>query len=221
MKTALRIGFATALVAISAAVPLALQHRAGVESSAKREALRQQALQSSLLVQENLRLSNLVAQAKPSPPLTGEKLRELLRLRNELRLLGGQTNLAARLQEEKKQLEARLASGASVPPQLSPAEFKAASMAEERARITELAASVGISAEDAGRFFDQFTQLEKTLGPKLEELQRSPTGSLEERQRQMRAIEEEELKKLALETLGDKGLALVQKLLEQETGERK
>jgi len=92
--------------------------------------------------------------------------------------------------------------------------LEATGTAQERAQVTELAASVGISAEDASRFFDQLKQQEKTLGPRLDELRKSLTGSPEEQQRQMRAAVEAELNKLAIETLGDKGPALVQKMAE-------
>jgi len=84
--------------------------------------------------------------------------------------------------------------------------------AQERARLAEVGASVGISAEDAGRFFDRIKQQHKALGQKFEEMQKSLTGSPEEQQRQMQTAIQEELKKLAIETLGEKGPALVEKL---------
>jgi len=331
MKKALRIGIAVALVVVSAGVPWVLQHQAQVELRARRDALEQRASRLSLLVEENGRLSNLVAQAKASSPLTAEQLRELLRLRNEKRWLAEQTNLTA-----------RLATGTSDQAQLSPAELQTALCAEmteamkrilpalqpalqkyalahpdqppdsfselqdyfplvagrkmvglqtfefareggprpgdalllrgspgsrpgdgsevriygfsdgrvvevssedghfddweaqhltsapagteekvyleaegtarERARIAEVGASVGVSAEDAGRFFDRIKQQQKGLSQRLAEMEKSLTGSAEEKRRQMQAAVEEELNKLAIETLGDKGPALVQKL---------
>jgi hypothetical protein len=45
-------------------------------------------------------------------------------------------------------------------------------------------------------------------------MEKGLTGSPEEKQSQMRAAVEEELTKLASETLGDKGPALVQKIAE-------
>jgi hypothetical protein len=104
MRTVLRVGIAGILVALSAGVPWALRRHAELELRARRDALDQQAGRLSLLAQENGRLSNLIAQAKISPPLTGEQLRELLRLRNEKRELAEQTNLLARLQGENSQL---------------------------------------------------------------------------------------------------------------------
>ena len=90
--------------------------------------------------------------------------------------------------------------------------LEAEGTAQERARVAAVGASVGISAEDAGRFFDRIKQQHKALGQKFEELQKSLTGSPEEQQRQMQAAIQEELKKLAIETLGEKGPALVEKL---------
>jgi hypothetical protein len=331
MRTLLRISIAGALVALSAGVPWALRHHAKLELRSRRDALQQQAGRLSLLVQENGRLSNLVAQAKASPPLTGEQLRELLRLRNEKRRLAEQTNLLARLQDKTSQLspeELHTALSAEMieamkrmltalpaalqkyavahpnqPPPgnlsdlqdcfptdagrkmagllafqfarddaprpgdalllrgnvgrrpgdgcdvriygfsdgrvvevasedghfdgweaqytLSPLagteekiHLEAEGTARERAHLTELGASVGISAEDASRFFDQLKQQEKALGQRFAEMEKGLTGSPEEKQSQMRAAVEEELTKLASETLGDKGPALVQKIAE-------
>ena len=46
-------------------------------------------------------------------------------------------------------------------------------------------------------------------------MQKSLTGSPEEKQKQMRAAIQEELNKVAIETLGDKGPAMVQKMIER------
>ena len=110
---------ASALVAICAGVPWALHHRAQLQLRAGRGALEQQASRLSLLVEDNGRLSNLVAQAQSSPPLTDAPLRELLRLRNEKRWLAEQVNLAA-----------GMAAGTSDQAQLSPAELETALSAE-------------------------------------------------------------------------------------------
>jgi hypothetical protein len=92
--------------------------------------------------------------------------------------------------------------------------LEAAGTAQERAQLTELAASVGISAEDANRFFVQFKQLENALDQKFEDAQKSQTGSPDAMWSQMRADAEAELTRLASQTLGDKGPALVQKMAE-------
>ena len=329
MRTALRIGIAGAFVAVSAGVPWVLQHHAQLELHARQDTLEQQAGQLSRLVEENGRLSNLVAQAKAPSPFNPEQLGELLRLRNERRWLAEQTNLLASLaagtpdwaQLSPSKLESAIAAEMTealkrILPVLQPAlqkyslahsnqppgsfsdlqdcfplvdgrkmvglqtfEFareegprpgdalflrgdagrrsgdgnqvriygfsdgrvvevssedghfddweaqhltstpagteekvflEAAETAQERAHITELGASVGIPAEDASRFFDRFKQQQKVLGQKFEEMQKSLTGSPEEKQRQMQAAVQEELNKLAIETLGDKGPALVQ-----------
>jgi hypothetical protein len=86
--------------------------------------------------------------------------------------------------------------------------------AQERTRLVEVGASLGISADDVGRFFDRIKQQQSALGQKTEEMQKSLTGSPEEKQKQMRAAIQEELNKIAIETLGDKGPALVQKMVE-------
>lgn len=94
--------------------------------------------------------------------------------------------------------------------------LEAEGTARERARLAEVGASLGIPAEDTGRFFDRVKQQQKVLGQKFEEMQQSLTGSPEEKQRQMRAAIQEELNKVAIETLGDKGPALVQKMVERK-----
>jgi hypothetical protein len=190
MRTSVRLGLAGLLVILSAGVPCALQHRARLELRARREALRQQAGRLSLLAEQNGRLSNLVARAKTAPPLTGEQLRELLRLRNEKRRLAERTNPAAGLGDEDS--------------------LEAEDTARDRAHLVELAAAVGISAQDASRFFDQLRQEEKAL----EETWKGLSGSEAEKQSQMRAIAQEELSKLATQALGQKGPALVRKMAE-------
>jgi hypothetical protein len=335
MSTALRIGIAGALAAVSAGVPWVLQHQAQVELRVRRDASEQQASRLSLMVEENGRLSNLVAQAQASPLLTAEQLRELLRLRNEKRWLAEQTNLAARLatgtsdQAQLSPVELRTALSAEmieamkrILPALQPAlqkyalahsnqphvnlselqdyfplvegrkmvglqtfEFareggprpgdalllvgntgrrpgdgnevriygfsdgrvlevssedarfddweaqhltsapagteekvylEAEGTTQERARLAEVAASLGISAEDASRFFDRVKQQQEVLGPKLAEMEKSLGGTPEEKQRHKRAAVEEEVNKIAIETLGDKGPALVQMLRERK-----
>src|SRR2546426_184034 len=98
MRIALRIVLASALVAVCAGVPWVLQHQAQIRFRARQDALAQQVGRLSLLVADNERLAGLVA--KVAPPLTEEQLRELMRLRNEKRLLAEQTNRLARLLEE-------------------------------------------------------------------------------------------------------------------------
>jgi hypothetical protein len=196
MNTALKVGFAGVLIAASAGMPCFLQRQARLELRARQDAFEQQASRLSLLVEENGRLSNRVAQAKASPSLTEDQLRELLRLRNEKHWLAEQTNLLVRLAEQQ-------------------AEPEDEGIARERARLAQVGASLGIAAEDTGRFFDRIKQQQQILGQKFEEMQKSLTGSPEEKQKQMRAAIQEELNKVAIETLGDKGPAMVQKMIER------
>lgn len=333
MSTALRIGLAGALIAVSAGLPCVLRHQAQLELRARRGAFEQQANQLSLLVEENGRLSNLIALGKASPSLADEQLRELLRLRNEKHWLEEQTNLLVRLASGAAEHSQRSPAGPGtalsaemteamkrILPGLQPAlqryalahsnhppdsfselqdyfpmvagrkmaglqtfEFareeglrpgdvlmlrgdagrrngdgsqvrvygfsdghvvevasedghfdaweaqhlasasagveenvnlESEGTAQERTRLVEVGASLGISADDAGRFFDRIKQQQSALGQKTEEMQKSLTGSPEEKQKQMRAAIQEELNKIAIETLGDKGPALVQKMVE-------
>jgi hypothetical protein len=197
MNTALKIGFAGVLVAVSAGVPFVLQRQAQLELRARQAAFEQQASQLALVAEENGRLSNLVAQANASPSLTAEQLRELLRLRNEKHWLAEQTNLLVRLAEQQGAPEDE-------------------GTMRERARLAQVGASLGISAEATDRFFDRVKQQQDVFVQKFEEMQKSLTGTPEEKQRQMRAALEAEVSKLAAETLGDKGPALVQKMFERK-----
>ena len=196
MNTALKIGFAGVVIVASAGIPCLLHRQARLELRARQDAFEQQASRLSLLAEENGRLSNLVAQANASPSLTEDQLRELLRLRNEKRWLAEQTHLLVRLAEQQ-------------------AEPEDEGIARERARLAQVGASLGIAAEDTGRFFDRIKQQQQILGQKFEEMQKSLTGSPEEKQKQMRAAIQEELNKVAIETLGDKGPAMVQKMIER------
>ena len=196
MRTALKIVLAGALIAASAGMPCVLQRQARLELRARQDAFEQQASRLSLLVEENGRLSNRVAQAKASPALTADQLRELLRLRNEKHWLAEQTNLLERLAEQQG---AREDEGTR----------------RERARLAQVGASLGISAEATDRFFDRVKQQQDVFVQKFEEMQKSMAGSPEEKQRQIQAAVQEEINKLAIETLGDKGPALVQKMVER------
>ena len=86
--------------------------------------------------------------------------------------------------------------------------------AQERARIAMLGTLVGLSAADADQFFDRLKQQRKILGPRFAEMEKGLTGTPEENRKRMQAAIEQELRRLAVETLGDKGPALVQKLVE-------
>jgi len=128
MRAELRFAIVSALVAGSAGVPLILHHQARLDLRVRRDVLEEQAGRLSLLVHDNERLGGLVA--RMAPPLAEEELRELMRLRNEKRLLAEQTNLLAGLLNQESQDTARLAVGTSVPVQRSPDEIVTAMSAE-------------------------------------------------------------------------------------------
>jgi hypothetical protein len=127
MRAALRIGSVCALIAVSAGVAWLWECQAQLELRTRRDVLERQAGRLSLLVEENARLSNQVARASASPPLTKEQLLELLRLRNEKHWLAEQTNLSA-----------RLATGTWDPSQLSPAELETVLCAEMLAAMQQI-----------------------------------------------------------------------------------
>ncbi len=94
----------------------------------------------------------------------------------------------------------------------APISLETKETAQERARVVAVGASLGIPAEDTGRFFDRLKQEKTGLQQKLQELDKSLTGSPEERWKQRRAALESELNRIATETLGDNGPVLVQKM---------
>jgi RNA polymerase sigma factor (sigma-70 family) len=100
--TKLKIALVTAAV-VAVATPLALQHHAQVKLREQNESLRRQNEQLAGVAGENVRLSNLLAQAANSPQATqDDRSGELLKLRGEV----------ARLREESREL-ARLKSATS------------------------------------------------------------------------------------------------------------
>lgn len=82
----------------------------------------------------------------------------------------------------------------------------------ERARFAEIADSVGIAEADAQRFFDRFKELEPILKPRFEEMEKSLIGTEEEKRKQMDAFAKAELGKIAVEIIGEKGEALIEKM---------
>jgi hypothetical protein len=220
MRTAFRLSIASVLIATSAGFPCWLGHQGQLKLMAGREALQRQADQASRLLHENSRLSNALAQAQAaSPPLTEERLHEMLRLRNEVRLLREQTSQVTRLEEENEQLKARLAGGIAFPTNLSAAEAGAALREEMqvdlvRPRFIEVAAPLGIAAEDAIRLADRFAQEQPRITQKLDAMEKTLTGSPQERQKAIESAREGELNRLATETIGDRGPAVIKKYLD-------
>jgi len=92
--TKLKIAVVTAAV-VAVATPLALQHRTQIKLREQNESLRQQNEQLAGMAAENVRLSNLLAQAANSAvPAADDRGTELLKLRGEV----------ARLREESREL---------------------------------------------------------------------------------------------------------------------
>ena len=83
----------------------------------------------------------------------------------------------------------------------------------ERNRIIEAAAPLGISAEDASRLWDRFRELQPAMETKFNELEKTLTGTPEEKKEKIKAAMQAELERIAVEALGEKGRALARKLL--------
>ena len=83
----------------------------------------------------------------------------------------------------------------------------------ERVQLTEMAASVGIAKADAQRFLDRLKELEPILQPMFDAMEKSLTGTQEEKRKQMDAFAKTELGKIAVEMLGEKRGALVEKMV--------
>jgi hypothetical protein len=122
-----------------------------------------------------------------------QRLKEML---GEARMAEQQAEEEQRVVQEKKRQEAE-------------------AQDRELVRITEMASGVGIAEADAKRFFDRLIELTPTLQPQFEEIEKKLTGTPEEIRRQMEAFAKIELQKIAAETLGEKGPALVDKMIEK------
>jgi hypothetical protein len=84
----------------------------------------------------------------------------------------------------------------------------------ERVRVTNLAVEAGVALENANRFFDRITELQPFMQEKFENLEKTLTGTPEEKQKRMEAEVRAELERLAREFMGDKGKEFVDKLAE-------
>ncbi len=85
-----------------------------------------------------------------------------------------------------------------------------------RGELAAMAESVGIGGEDADRFFNRIMELQPVLESKFGELQKTFTGTDEEKHKQMQAAIKVEMEKIAVETIGEKGRELVKKMIEAE-----
>jgi hypothetical protein len=92
------------------------------------------------------------------------------------------------------------------------AEEAKAKYAEDEQRFQQqlisTAAEVGVSAEDAKLFFKRMMELKI----KFDEMEKNLTGTPQERHKQMEAAAKAEMEKAAIETMGEKGLALIEKM---------
>jgi hypothetical protein len=86
---------------------------------------------------------------------------------------------------------------------------------QERLRIAAMAEGVGVDAAAAGRFLDRLKEVQPTMNARFTDLEKTLTGTPEEKHRQMQAAVQAELEKLAVETLGEKGRDLARKLAEE------
>jgi hypothetical protein len=94
----------TAVVAASVVVPLLVQHQAQARMRDGDETLRRQAAQLAAQKTENDRLSNLAANSS----LSKEQLNDLQKLRAEVGPLRQQADEVAQLQQENRQLKAKM-----------------------------------------------------------------------------------------------------------------
>ena len=84
----------------------------------------------------------------------------------------------------------------------------------DRVRVTNLALEAGVPLENANRFFDRITELQPSLQEKFENLEKTLTGTPEEKQKRMELEVRTELEKLAREFMGDKSKEFIDKLAE-------
>ncbi len=85
---------------------------------------------------------------------------------------------------------------------------------QERARLATIAESVGVSADAANQFLDRIKERQPELQTKFTELERTLTGTPEEKQKQMEATIKAEMEKQAVEIMGEKGRDFVQKAMD-------
>jgi hypothetical protein len=117
-----------------------------------------------------------------------------------LKELLGETRLAEQQAEE----QARAAA----------AEQKRKAQDEQRLQqeLTTMAAEVGVSAEEAIRFYQRLKELEPTLDTKFKEMEKNLTGTPQEKQKQMQAAIQAEMERVAVEIMGEAGRALIEKM---------
>lgn len=80
-------------------------------------------------------------------------------------------------------------------------------------QLVDVAADFGVSTESANLFFNRLKESEPVLKKIFDEMEKNFTGTPEEKQKQMEAAFKAELNGMAIETMGDKGPAVVEKLI--------
>lgn len=112
-----------------------------------------------------------------------------------------------RIAEQKAEEEARAA-----------AELKteiARNEENDRSQLLDMASSVGVNPADALRFFEQVKAQEPDYRTKYAEMEKQLTGTTEEKQKQMENLIKADLNGLAIQLMGAKGPAVIEKLLQQ------
>jgi RNA polymerase sigma factor (sigma-70 family) len=95
--TKLKLGIISAIVVAGLATPLVMQHEAQAKLRGENGVLRRQLDGLAVLQTDNLRLANLLAQAKSVRPSSNDPADELLRLRAEVTRLRGDSQELAKL----------------------------------------------------------------------------------------------------------------------------
>jgi hypothetical protein len=118
MITKIKLTVIGAVLAATAAAPWVVQHRAQVRLQAENVSLRQRVDQMNLLSDENLRLSNLVAQASAGQPRAEDQMSELLRLRGEVGRLRQENQELEGLRRDVRRLQSSQTASAQAPDNL-------------------------------------------------------------------------------------------------------
>ena len=87
--------------------------------------------------------------------------------------------------------------------------------AEQRRRqeMIDKAVEAGVSADVAGRFIDRLKASQADLNQKFNEMEKSLSGTQEEKRKQMEAAIKAELDAMAIETMGERGPSVVEKIM--------
>jgi RNA polymerase sigma factor (sigma-70 family) len=110
-----------AAVTIALSIPIVMQHQAKAKLHDENASLRAEVEQVANLREENQRLSNLVAKARPasSPSTNNDQFRELMKLRGEVAVLRNKANDALSAAEAAKPTGESALSGMTANPEMS------------------------------------------------------------------------------------------------------